>query len=452
MWYARALTIRVALIGTILITCQSAQAQQPHVQSDSGAALDSLIAHAVAVSPAIRAAQGRVNAARSKISPAGALPDPTLMAGIVNLPLARPSFTSDGMTMKMVGVGQTIPFPGKLTARRRPVELEANAAAVALDTMRLAIVRSVKSAYYELAFLDHAITIVKQNEQVLGDVAATVQSHYSVGTGDQQDVLKARIAAAQLGETANTLIEQRQATLAALNAALNQPSDTPIENPGFPIRLTRAAISEDTRSIGFVANTLGAPVADSPLPSLAQLQAMASQQNPGLRVHEAMIAAQAARVKLAQTEYKPDFDLSVQYGQRVGLPDMVTALVSIPLRLHKGAVQDQHVADARAELAVLHAEHESQLNDVHATVARLYSEIERNRTQLALYARSILPQGKAAVASTTASYQVGKADLLTLLDSQATLFSYQTAYYRALADFGTAVAQLEQTVGQELIK
>src|SRR5665213_2890292 len=442
-WYARALTIRTALIGTIIVACQSAQAQQPHEQTDSGAALDSLIAHAVAVSPAIRAAQARVDAARAKISPAGALPDPTLMAGIVNLPVARPSFTSDGMTMKMVGVGQTIPFPGKLAARRRPVELEANTAAVALDTVRLAVARSVKSAYYELAYLDHAITIVKQNEQVLGEVGATVQSHYSVGTGGQPDILKTRIAAAQLGETANALIEQRQATLAALNAALDQPSDTPIENPDFPTWLTRYAVSE---------NTLGAPAADSPLPSLAQLQATAAVHNPGLRVHEAMIASQAARVKLAQTEYKPDLDVSVQYGQRAGLPDMVTALVSIPLRLHKGAVQDQQVGDARAELAALRAEHESQLNEVHATVARLYSEIEHNRTQLALYVRSILPQGEAAVASTTASYQVGKVDLLTLLDSQTTLFSYQTAYYRALADFGTAVAQLEQAVGQEVLK
>jgi len=451
-WYARALTIRTALIGTIIIACQSAQAQQPHEQTDSGAALDSLIAHAVAVSPSIRAAQARVDAARAKISPAGALPDPTLMAGIVNLPVARPSFTSDGMTMKMVGVGQTIPFPGKLAARRRPVELEANTAAVALDTVRLAVARSVKSAYYELAYLDHAITIVKQNEQVLGEVAATVQSHYSVGTGGQPEILKTRIAAAQLGETANALIEQRQATLAALNAALDQPSDTPIENPDFPTWLTRSAVSGDTRRIRFVANTLGAPAADSPLPSLAQLQATAAVHNPGLRVHEAMIASQAARVELAQTEYKPDLDVSVQYGQRAGLPDMVTALVSIPLRLHKRAVQDQQVADARAELAALRAEHESQLNDVYATVARLYSEIERNRTQLALYVRSILPQGEAAVASTTASYQVGKVDLLTLLDSQTTLFSYQTAYYRALADFGTAVAQLEQAVGHEVLK
>jgi cobalt-zinc-cadmium efflux system outer membrane protein len=450
--YTSATAIRVALVGITLIAFRQTHAQQSQANRPSGAALDSLIAQALMANPAILVADARVDAARARISPAGTLPDPTLMAGIVNIPIAHPSFTADGMTMKMVGIAQTIPFPGKLAARRRTVEREADATAIARDTVRLAIVRSVKSAYYELAYLDHALAIVRQNEHVLGDLADAAQSHYAVGTGGQQDVLKARVAATQLGETANMVIEQRRATLAALNAALNRPSDTPVDNPDFPATLTHAAVAADTRNIRFVANTLGAPVADSPLPSLLELQTMASAQNPGLRVHEAMTAVQAARVEYAHKEYRPDFDVSLQYGQRVGLPDMMTAQVSIPLRLHRKAVQDEQVADARAELAALYAEHEAQLNDVHATVARLYSEIERNRTQLALYVRAIIPQGQASLASTTASYQVGKADLLTLLDSQTTLFSYETAYYRALADFGESVAQLEQVVGQEIIK
>ena len=444
--------IRTAMIAATLVVAEAAQAQHTNNHVDSGTTLDSLIAQAIATSPALRVAQARVGAARARISPAGTLPDPTLMLGVVNLPISHPGFSSDGMTMKMVGVAQTIPFPGKLAARRRAFQLDADATTIALDTVRLAVVRNVKSAYYELAYLDHALAIVQQNEKVLADVVGAAQSHYTVGTGAQSDVLKAHVAATQLGETANLLIEQQQATLAALNAALSRPSDTPVEHPDFPAWLAHAAVAQDARTIRFIANTLGAPAGGSPLPALADLQALASEHNPGVRVHEAMIVAQAARVQLAHEDYKPDLDASIQYGQRVGLPDMVTAQVSIPLRLHKRAVQGQQVAEANSELEAMHAEHQNQLNDVRANVARLYSEIERNRTQLALYVRSIIPQGEASVASTTASYQVGKADLLTLLDSQTTLFSYQTAYYRALADFGTAVAQLEQVVGQEIIK
>lgn len=449
--YVGTTAIRAALIVTTFVAFSAAHTQQPNGPVRSAAPLDSLIARAIAVSPAIRTAEARVRAARARVSPAGTRPDPTLMVGVLNLPISHPSFSADGMTMKMIGIAQTFPFPGKLGARRRTVELDADAAVVALDTVRLAVVRNVKTAYYELAYLDHALELVKQNERMLGDVVAAAQSRYAVGAGGQQDILKARIAATQLGESANMLSEQRHATMAALNAALDRPVDMAVGNPEFPTWLTRAAVATDAGSIRFVANTLGAPAANSPLPSLVQLLTLATERSPGLRVHEAMVAAQAARVVLAQKEYKPDFDVSVQYGQRVNLPDMVTAQMSIPLRLHKRAVQDEQVADARAELTALQAEHQSQLNEVHATVARLYSEIERNRTQLALYVRAIIPQGQASVASARASYQVGKVDLLTLLDSQTTLFSYQTAYYRALSEFGTAVAQLEQVVGQELI-
>jgi len=55
-----------------------------------------------------------------------------LMAGIQNLPLGSettasagghasvgPSIPGDPMTMKMIGVTQTIPYPGKLSLRRQ---------------------------------------------------------------------------------------------------------------------------------------------------------------------------------------------------------------------------------------------------------------------------------------------------------------------------------------------
>ena len=75
-----------------------------------------------------------------------------------------------------------------------------------------------------------------------------------------------------------------------------------------------------------------------------------------------------------------------------------------------------------------------------------------NDTQLALDVKAILPQGRASLAAATAGYQAGKTDLLTLLDSQSTLFAYETSYYRSLADFADAIAQLEAVVGKEVLR
>ena len=50
-----------------------------------------------------------------------------------------------------------------------------------------------------------------------------------------------------------------------------------------------------------------------------------------------------------------------------------------------------------------------------------------------------------------ASYQVGRVPFLTLLDSQATLFNYESEYFRALTEFAKALADLERVVGTEIL-
>lgn len=413
--------------------------------------LDSLVAVALATNPAIRAARSRVDAAHARITPAGARPDPMLMAGIQNLPVTEPGF-ADFMTMKMVGVGQTIPYPGKLSLRTRAAEHELAAAEVELVGARLAVEEAVKGSYYDLAYLDRALEIVERNRRLLLDFMRVTEARYGVGTGGQEDVLRVRVEAARLGEEAVALTEQRRAALARLNAVLDRPSETPVAEPVVPRRVARAAIADSAAQVRFASATLGARAADSPLPALATLQAAAVRQNSMLRAHEAMIAAQAARVELAQKEHLPDFDISVSYGHRNGFSDMVSAQVSIPIPIQRGRKQDQLVAEASAELAALEAEHHERANTLRAEVARLHAELERDRAQLALYVKAILPQGQAALTSATAGYQVGRADFLSLLDTQATLFNYETSYFRVLSDFATTLAELERIVGEEIIQ
>lgn len=286
---------------------------------------------------------------------------------------------------------------------------------------------------------------------MLADVIRVAEVRYASGSGGQQDILKARVEAARLGETASTLLERRRSTLAQLNALLDRESTTAVATAQIPERVTRAALAADPAGIRFTTQVLGSRVAASPLPPLATLQELTLNRNPQLLERESMIGAQSARVALAQKAAKPDIDLSLQYGQRTQRPDMISAIVSIPLPIHKRARQDQEISEARAELEVLRAERAGEVNKVRADVARLVSDLERSRTQLALYAKAILPQGQAAVAASLAGYRAGKSDLLSVLGNQAILFEYETANYRALTDFAEALADLEAVVGGEVL-
>ena len=434
------------------------RAERSSATSEPGE-LGDLLRLADSVNPAIIAARDRVAAARARIGPASAWPDPMLMAGIQNLPLGKMSaqgtamsaLPGDDMTMKMIGVSQTIPYPGKPGLRRRIAELEVNAAVAAVQVSSLDAERDVRKSYFELAYLDRAIEIVNQNQPVLADVIRVAEAHYAAGLTGQQDVLKARVEAARLGETASALLEQRRSVLAELNGLLDRGSTTPVGSAQIPERVTRAALASDPARIRFATQVLGSRAADSPLPPLATLQEFALNQNAQLRERQAMIAAQSKRVALAEKAVKPDVDLSLQYGQRNQRPDMISAIISIPLPIHKRARQDQEISEARSQLATMQAEQAGEINKLRAEVARLLSDLERNRTQLALYAKAILPQSQAAVSSSLASYQAGKSDLLSVLDNQGTLFAYETANHRALVDFAKTLADLEAVVGEEVL-
>lgn len=459
---ARAIAIAVHLVvvsaGALPAQTAATEHAEPKAATIEGDGLDALVAQALETNPAIRAAADRVEAARARVSSAAALPDPWIGAGIQNLPLGSENTGGHGlggpdpMTMKMVGVGQTIPFPGKLGLQRRAAEHELASAEAMLAATRLQVEREVKEAYYELAFLDRALEVVERNHELLVNFVQVAESRYGLGVASQREVLEARAEAARLAQEAAAVVEQRRAALARLNAALDRPSDAPVEEPGIPARIAQAAVAESPARIRFATSALGARAADSPLPPLIELQETAVRENPELRAHEAMVRAQEARLELARKAHLPDLDISLQYGQRDARPDMVSAMVSVEIPIWKGKKQDMLVKEAEAELSALRAEYHAKANMLRARVAELYTELERDRAQLALYVKSIIPQGRAALTSATASFQVGRADLLTLLENQTTLYDYEIAYLRGLTDFAKKLAELEQVVGKEILQ
>ncbi|MEK7875873.1 MAG: TolC family protein, partial [Pseudomonadota bacterium] len=80
--------------------------------------LKALVSEALQNNPEIQAARKEREAAQHRVAPAGALDDPMLEAGIVSLPLESLSFRREDMTMKMLGLSQKLPYPGKRGLRQ----------------------------------------------------------------------------------------------------------------------------------------------------------------------------------------------------------------------------------------------------------------------------------------------------------------------------------------------
>ena len=417
---------------------------------------DSLVRYVIAVNSSIRAAEARVEAARALVSPASAWPDPMLMLGVMNVMIgerqaAHGALGPDPMRMNVVGVGQTVPFPGKLSLARRTAEARVREAEAELARVRLDVSARVRKAYYDVAFQTRALEVVDRNADVLSSLIAASEARYVSAGGSQVEVLNARVEAARLGETAAELREARRASVARLNALLERGSDAGIP-ADFPAELIAAAAPASSASATFVSTALGARAAGSPLKTPEELQQLARGSSPVLMRHRALIEAERARAELAAREFLPDIDASIEYGQRTDLPDMVSARVSLPLPVFKRRKQDRLAAAARADVLAAEAELIAAEQELFGRIAALHAELERQRTRLALYVGALIPQTQATVQAALAGFQAGRTSLFEVLGHQASLFQYETEYFRALADFASGVAELEQLVGAEVLR
>ena len=414
-----------------------------------GHELDSLMALARRSSPTVSAAEARLKVARAGVGPAAALPDPMLMAGVVNLPLGSPGFR-DEMTMKMIGIEQTLPFPGKRGLRREAASRAVEGAEAEVEEVRREAARDVAVAWFDLALADSLRWLTERQHQLLLTVARAVQAGYSAGRGGQEDPLRVQTELVRLSGEVAALEVERTRALARLNARLGRPSGVPVGPAGYPARFPGAALAATDGVPTFADTTLGAFAAGSSLPSIDTLQAQVLATSPMIRAHLAELAAQAVRVDLAAREARPDLTLGLQYGQRAGMTDMVSATVSLPIPLWRGRKQRQVAAAERATLDALEHEHHRMASALEAEVLDLAQTTELHRTRLALLQAGVLPRARAAAAAALAGYRTGRTSFQGVLDTYMALYADEADAVRLLTEYAKAVVALEALLGREI--
>lgn len=429
-----------------------------YAHAQTASAIDSLVRHATTVNSTIRSAAMRAEAARQRVGPVASWPDPMLMLGVMNVMIGGERRSAhatpmgpDPMRMNVVGLEQTVPFPRKLSLARRAAEARVREAEAELGRIRLEVSARVRAAYYEAAFQTRALEVVDRNADILSSLIAASEARYVSAGGSQVEVLNARVEATRLGETAAALREARRAAVARLNGVLERETSTVVD-ADFPPELIRAAAPASSAQAKFVSTALGARAAGSPLKTPEELQLLARDFSPVLMRHRALIEMELAEAELAGREFLPDVTASLEYGQRPNLPDMISARLSLPLPIFKRRKQDQLAAAARTDVVAAEAEFVAVEQELFGRIAELHADLELQRTRLALYVGALIPQGQATVQASLATFQSGRTSLFEVLTHQATLFRYETEYFRALADFAKALAELEQIVGGEVLR
>jgi cobalt-zinc-cadmium efflux system outer membrane protein len=412
----RALTSLVA-VALVLATSAAAQAGPTDTLT-----LAEALRMAEAANPMLRAARASAIAASARIAPAGALPDPELQFGLMNRMVSDFGSTMDPMTMNQVQLMQMLPWPGKLgNARRAAARMAGAAQADALD-QALMLAAQVRMAYYEVANADRSLEVMRRTQGLLRDFLQISTTMYAVGTAIQQDVLRAQVEVARMGEDITRMEQERVAMAARLNALLGREATTPV--PAVEL-----------------------PEPGAELPPADSLIVSALERRPALVAGTERVAAAAATLAGARRELFPDLRVGVAYQSRPAYDDMISLMVGISLPIFAGRRQLPMRRQMAAMRDMAAAELLSVRNETIARVVEMRARAERDRNLTRLYRSSILPQARGAVQAALASYRVGRVSFMQLVDNQMIVNQYEIETIRLLADYQQALGELMALTG-----
>ena len=409
---ARAATLGLALTAALTPGTQAQQGSDPLSVND-------VIAQAVAHSPRIIASRLGADSRRERGTIVSALPDPVLSLGLMNRPFDLGS--DQAMTMNQIQLAQRLPWSGKRSSASAREERLTAAADFDAEQVVVSVVERVRVLYYRIAHLDRAITVMEQTRRLLSDLHETALSQYEVGSGTQQDVLRAQVAQVRMEADISVTRQTRLAAAARLNGLLGRRPDGPI-------------------------GALELPEPRAGVPELSELMVMA-EARPSVRAAAARIEAATAQRELAERAHLPDVNVTVGYSHRSEFSDLFSVMVGVPLPLRRGSVQRPLVRESEASEAAATAVQVELYNETYATLAERRAEAVSAAGVHRMLSTDILPPAIAAVESGLSSYRVGNLDFMAVLESRMLVNQYEIERLRLAAEHQSALAAIDALIG-----
>jgi len=386
--------------------------------------LEGYIDEALANNPRVKVVYSKWQEAEFSVRPAAVLPDPTV------------SYTHFGANVETrvgpqeakYGMRQKVPFFGKRGLKEEAAVQEAAARKKHYEEAVLELVREVKTVYFDIYWLDRALSVTREEKAILESLEKTATKRYETRQAPYQDAIKAQVEV-------NLLIDK----LVKLDAA----------RKSMGARFNTLLSRERGKEV-----VVGSVTAPDVTLVLETLRAAAQEQRPRLGAAVDQVQKAVSEERLARLGFAPDVTVGFDYIEVGGGhttaandgQDAWMATVSFAVPLWWGVVKDE----VRAKEAAREAS-EQTAQDVRDTVAYevedAYYKVKSYSDIVDLYETTLIPQAEQSFEAAQKGYEAGKADFLDWLESERVLLQTRLAYHRAVVDLQGTLAQLERVVG-----
>ncbi len=423
------LIIPLILVSMLAQPVRSSGEPASHVQSGVPAlgdnpALSDYLTYAALNNPGLESQFAGWKAALEKVPQADALPDPRLTyAYFVNEVETRV-----GPQIQKIGLSQMLPWFGVLDLRGDAASEAAVSAFEKFQAAKLRLNYTVKRAYYEFYYLHRAITITRDNIELIKHLEGVARSRLRTG-GSQAGPIRAQVELGKLDDRLRSLMDMREPVAARLNAALNRPLDALLPWP------TNAPLS-------------GAQIHE------AEIRMRMRDANPELKALDAGVRKEELSIALAKRAGYPNLMLGIDYvdtdeALMPGTPDSgkdpLMAMVGVEIPLWRGKYRAMvKEAEHRRDAARL-AREDKQIDLDYQLTTAFYRFRDAGR-KVNLYGDTLIPQAEQSLTVTEEAYRAGNEDFLVLVDAERLLLEFRLALERALVDREIALAEIDMLV------
>ncbi len=396
---------------------------------DADASPEDYIRYALYHSAEVEASYQAWRAAAERLPQVGALPDPRFGFGY----FLEEVQTRTGPQEARFSIEQTFPWLGSLRDREDAASRAALAAWRRFEAARLSVAERVLSTLHDLAYLDGAIRITRENLDLLRSFEGVLRARYRVGVSGHPELVRVQVELGQVDDRLTQLNAMRPPYVADLNASLNRALDA--EVPSM-FRIPQRVANIDA----------------------AELVAIARARNPTLLALDEEVEMQRSLADAAEKEGLPDLTVGLDYivtGDAVNPstpgsgddPILLRFGMNLPIWREK---YDAGVREATARRLVLAHQRADRSNRIAAEIQRAWFEHTDADRRVGLYENTLIPKAQESLRASLAGFRAGDTGFLDLLDTERTLLEFALAAERARADRGKSLARLNSLVGEPI--
>lgn len=414
-----------AVIGAAASVSSAADAPDAPPSDAAPLSLTNVLRDVLANNPSLKAARANWEAMKQRVPQARAWED--LRAGFDTVAGRFVDIPPNSFTDQKLMLEQTVPVAGKNRLRGQAAEADAIAAYQDMKRRSLDLTAKARTAFYRLANAKEQLRIIDSNLELLRQYARTSRTKYEAGIRPQSDVLAAETDASKLEESRYDVIRQISEAQSQLNVLMNRPAQSPLPKP---------------ESLGFPAVHF----------DLARVQALALANRPEVLSAARKIDAAKARWEAARREWIPEPSLRAEAsryndaGQAVS-EVMAGVSVNIPWlnrRKYKAAIEEANQMKLSAEFEL-----EAARSETLAAVRDALTRAETYHHHVELFRDRILTLARQNASATRSAYETDRTSFLNLIDAQRTLQEVEGMYWNHLAEYLSALAELESVIGAD---